>query len=75
MTAGTSDTPDVTSSPWLTGREAAVRARCGYRLILSEVHARRLRAARVGGRRELRLKPEWIDAWLESAAAIVEVGR
>jgi len=65
--------PPVT--PWLTPTEAAQRAKVGRRLIYSEVNAQRLRAARVGGRRELRFKPIWIDEWLESTAAIVEVGR
>jgi len=52
------------ASPWLTVEEAAQRARCGVKTIYREVHAKRLRAARVGGRRELRLLPEWIDEWL-----------
>ena len=51
-------------SPWLTVREAAARARCGAKLIYREVTAQRLQAARVGGRRELRLRAEWIDDWL-----------
>lgn len=52
------------ASPWLTVHDAAQRARCGVKTIYREVHARRLRAARIGGRRELRLLPEWIDQWL-----------
>ena len=56
--------PDRTPSPWLTVTEAADRARCGPKLIYREVQAKRLRAARVGGRRELRLLPEWVDEWL-----------
>ena len=51
-------------SPWLTVGEAAARARCGAKLIYREVTAERLQAARVGGRRELRFRAEWIDDWL-----------
>jgi excisionase family DNA binding protein len=60
-------------SPWLTVGEAAERARVGVKLIYREVAAGRLRAARVGGRRDLRLRPEWIDAWLDATAIPVEV--
>lgn len=49
---------------WLTVGEAAERARCGPKLLYREVKAGRLRAARIGGRRELRLLPEWVDSWL-----------
>jgi excisionase family DNA binding protein len=52
------------SMTWMTVKEAAQRARCGPKLIYREVKADRLKAARVGGRRELRLLPEWIDQWL-----------
>jgi excisionase family DNA binding protein len=54
----------VEQSPWLTVEEAAQRARCGVKTIYREVRAGRLRAARVGGRRELRLLSAWIDDWL-----------
>ncbi len=54
----------VPPSPWLTVGEAAARARCGRKLIYREVTAKRLQAARVGGRRELRFRAEWIDDWL-----------
>ncbi len=56
-------------SPWLTVKEAAERARCGTKTIYREVKAHRLKAAKVGGRRELRIRPEWIDAWLESSVS------
>jgi len=58
------------TTPWLTVAEAAERARCGVKLIYREVKAGRLRAAKVGGRRELRILPEWIDAWLVAHTTI-----
>jgi excisionase family DNA binding protein len=61
------------SSPWLTVKEAAQRARCGPRVIYREVEAGRLRAARLGGRRELRLLPEWVDNWLIATTTPVDV--
>lgn len=57
-------------TPWLTVNEAADRARCGPKLIYREVKAKRLRAAKVGGRRELRILPEWIDSWLLAQTTI-----
>jgi excisionase family DNA binding protein len=66
----TAATTPTTLTPWLTVSEAANRARCGKRLIYREVHAGRLKAARVGGRRELRLLPEWIDAWMTATTTI-----
>jgi excisionase family DNA binding protein len=62
-----------TPSPWLTVAEAAQRARCGVKTLYREVRAGRLRAARIGGRRELRLRPEWVDAWLDQTSAVVMV--
>ena len=64
----------IAQSPWLTVAEAAERARCGVKTIYREVHAGRLRAARIGGRRELRLLAEWVDAWLEHTSTVVIVG-
>lgn len=63
------DTKDITAAPiWLTAQDAADRARVSARLIYREVHAGRLKAARVGGRRELRFLAGWVDAWLEASA-------
>lgn len=69
----TAASPTGSQTPWLTPKEAAGRARCGVKMIYREVKAGRLRAARIAGRRELRIKPEWVDAWLESTATPVEV--
>ena len=60
--------PTFTVTPWLTVKEAAERARCGVKVIYREVRVGRLAAARVGGRRELRLLAEWVDEWLRRMA-------
>jgi excisionase family DNA binding protein len=49
---------------WLKVGEAADRARCGPKTIYRAVRSGDLRAARVGGRRELRFLASWIDCWL-----------
>ena len=61
------------SSPWLTVKEAADRARCGVKTIYREVARGRLKAGRIGGRRELRLLAEWVDEWLKATATPVSV--
>ena len=62
--------PQVFESPWLTAAEAAERAQCGVKTIYREVQQKRLRAARIGGRRELRFLGEWVDAWLLATTTI-----
>jgi excisionase family DNA binding protein len=57
---------------WLTPEQAAARAQVGKRTIYREAAAGRLRCAKVGGRRELRIRAEWIDAWLEASAQEIE---
>ena len=64
------DSGDVTralaqSSPWLTVKEAADHASLSADSIYTACERGELRHARVGGRRTIRLRPEWIDAWLE----------
>ena len=49
---------------WLKVGEAADRARCGPKTIYRAVRSGQLRSTRVGGRRELRFLPSWIDCWL-----------
>jgi excisionase family DNA binding protein len=57
-------------SPWLTAQEAADRARCGVKVIYRAVRAGKLKAAKLGGRHELRLRAAWVDAWLDASAVI-----
>jgi excisionase family DNA binding protein len=54
--------------PWLTVAEAAQYAGVSRDTIYTACERREIRHARVGGRRAIRLKPEWIDAWLERHA-------
>lgn len=58
------------TTPWIDINAAAMRARCGVKLLYREIRAGRLQAARVGGRRELRLRAEWIDAWLVAQTTV-----
>lgn len=58
------------SSPWMNVRDAATRARCGTRQIRSAVRAGKLKAASLGGRRELRFLAAWVDDWIKATAAV-----
>lgn len=68
-------TGDGPAPAWLTVRQAAQRAQCGVRVVYRAANSGALRAARIGGRRDLRIRPEWIDEWLDATAAPVEVRR
>jgi excisionase family DNA binding protein len=61
---------EVRSSPWLVIAEAAAYARVSQKTLYRAAGSKSnpLRAARVGGRRSLRFKIEWLDAWLERSA-------
>jgi excisionase family DNA binding protein len=63
------------TSPWLTTAEAAKRGKVGSKSIYAAVRAKRLRAARIGGRRELRFLAAWVDQWLEATAEPIEITR
>ena len=65
-------TPD-TNSPWLTVTEACDIAKVGPKTIYREVKAGRLRAARIGDRRDIRIHRDWIDAWLAASAEPIEI--
>jgi excisionase family DNA binding protein len=53
---------------WLNVREGAEYAGVCRDTVYAACERREMRHARVGGRRAIRLKPEWIDAWLERHA-------
>ncbi|MGC4083405.1 MAG: hypothetical protein QM736_15170 [Vicinamibacterales bacterium] len=58
-------------TPWLRIRPDAITySQCSESVLLREIRAGRLRAAYVGGRRAIRLKREWIDAWLEARVPV-----
>ena len=50
---------------WLTVAEGATYTGVSRDTIYTACERGGLRHARIGGRRAIRLKPEWIDAWLE----------
>ncbi len=54
--------------PWLTVAEGAAHAGVSRDTIYTACERHEIRHARVSGRRTIRLKPEWIDAWLERHA-------
>jgi excisionase family DNA binding protein len=56
------------SSPWMRLAEAAVYGRVSVGTLRNEIRRGRLRHARVGGRRAIRVRREWIDLWLETTA-------
>lgn len=53
---------------WLTVTEAAQYAGVSRDTVYTACGRREIRHARVGGRRAIRVKLEWIDAWLERHA-------
>ncbi len=53
---------------WLTVMQAADYAGVSRDTIYTACERREIRHARIGGRRAIRLKPEWIDEWLERHA-------
>ena len=58
----------VVSPTWLKIADAAKRAQCGEATIRREVRVGRLRAVKVGGRRSLRFRADWVDDWLQEGS-------
>ena len=54
--------------PWLTVGEGAEYASVSRDTIYTACERKELRHVRISGRRTIRLKPAWIDAWLEQHA-------
>ena len=61
------------SKPWLTVAEGAEYCAVSKDTIYTACVRGELRHARVGGRRTIRLRSEWIDAWLERFTRAVEI--
>lgn len=61
-----------TATPWLTVEEMAAYAKVSKKSIYIAVASGKLRAARVNGRRDIRGKACWIDAFLEECATPIE---
>ena len=60
---------------WFTVTEGAEYAGVSRDTIYTACERGELRHARIGGRRSIRLKTEWIDAWLERHARGVQLPR
>lgn len=60
-------------TPWRTVKQVAAHGQCGVKLVYREIRAGRLRAARIGNRRDLRIHREWIDEWLMASTEPVEI--
>ena len=50
---------------WFTVSEGAEYAGVSRDTIYTACERREVRHARIGGRRSIRIKPGWIDGWLE----------
>jgi len=53
---------------WLTVEDAASYAKVSEATIYRAIALRQLQYTRIGGRKVIRLRPEWIDHWLEQDA-------
>lgn len=60
---------------WLNVAEAAEYSGVSRDTIYTACERGELRHARIAGRRAIRVKPEWIDAWLEQHARGAEAWR
>jgi excisionase family DNA binding protein len=60
---------------WLTVDQARRIPQVSSKVIYNEIRAGRLRAARIGGKRNYRIHQTWIDEWLQQSAEPIEVRR
>lgn len=63
------------SSPWLTTAEAANYLRTSQKTVWRLVRDGHLRHAKIGGRRDLRFRADWLDEHLLATSEPVEVRR
>lgn len=63
-----SEDPKGQAKVWFTVGDAARHAAVGRQTIYDACLTGDLKHARIGGRRAIRLRPEWVDAWIEGYA-------
>ena len=70
MAAATEDpgTRLLPASPWLTVRQAAAYIQTGPKVVYRAIAAGHLRAARIGARRDIRVRREWVNEYAERCA-------
>ena len=69
------EAPISNVTPWMVVAEAAAYARVSTKTLYRAVERNKCRHARVGDRRALRFKREYLDEWLEATVVPVEVTR
>lgn len=60
------ESPRRAAGAWLDLDHAAAHASVHPSTLRRAIRAGELRAVRVGGRKVYRLRPEWVDEWLEA---------
>lgn len=63
------------AAEWLTIAQAAARMQVSVKMIARAIHTRRLKALRLGLRRQWRIHVEWLQAWAEAEADASVVNR
>ena len=58
--------------PWLTLKQGSRVVQAHEATLRREIRAGRLRCARVGGRKSIRLRRSWLDTWLEASTTPME---
>jgi excisionase family DNA binding protein len=69
--AAATDDPDTRlppATPWLTVRQAAAYIQTGPKVVYRAIAAGHLRAARIGARRDIRVRREWVNEYVECCA-------
>ena len=61
------------ADPWLTHRQGGKYVQANEATLRREIQRGRLRHARIGGRKSIRLRRSWLDAWLEETSTPIEV--
>ena len=64
----------MSDKTWLTVTDATAHASVSRDTVYSAVERAELRHVRVGGRRTIRLRSEWVDEWLERFTREPSVG-